>query len=148
MPGRHPHVFFYNNIQLMPSFTFKWFGIEDGSHIYVREAKRNGKDKSNKDGQKKKKSKNVSRTKNGLSLERAKMKDQFFTKVEGTVFCYRNIIRRFMNTSSLSELPNAPQIRTVVQSEQLDKPATEQLPRFWSDHEDNDPAVQDSPFTD
>ncbi|KAH0795546.1 hypothetical protein GPJ56_000425 [Histomonas meleagridis] len=141
------HLFYYKNIQLIPSFTFKWFGVEDNSHIYVRdqpEAKKKRASKSNT----KKKLKKSSLTQ-ALCTENARMKDQFFSKVEGTVFCYRNIIKRFVNTS-VSELPTAPPSWTTIAPPPR-SPATEQLPRFWSDHssdEDSNASIISSPYTD
>ncbi|KAH0790508.1 hypothetical protein GPJ56_005587 [Histomonas meleagridis] len=143
------HQFYYKNIQLIPSFTFKWFGIEDNAHIYVRDQPESKKKRASKSSFKKK-TKKFSLPQ-ALSNENARMKDQFFSKVEGTVFCYRNIIKRFVNASSVSDLPTTPPSWTTISPPPRGGPATEQLPRFWSDHssdEDITVPVISSPCTD
>ena len=33
--GDRPHTFFFKDIPICPAFTFKWFGITNGTDIYV-----------------------------------------------------------------------------------------------------------------
>lgn len=128
LPGSPPYAFFFNGVQLQGPFTLKWFGIADGSHVHVYEAKQCDSARAPRTEQQ--------RSRAGVGMERAKLRDQFFAKVEGTTLCYRNIIKRFMHASAVSELPTVPQSRTVVAGNALQRPATEQLPRFWSDHDE------------
>lgn len=82
-----------------------------------------------------------------VSQENARIKDQFFRKVEGTVVCYRKIMKRFTHMSvGDEEDAYANNMPTIIADEPLVCPATEELPKFWSDDDDSD--FMTSPLTD
>ncbi|OHT10698.1 hypothetical protein TRFO_04228 [Tritrichomonas foetus] len=156
--GDGTHSFYYKNIPICPAFTFKWFGIGDGTHIYVDEMDPNAlqysipnnkKSNTRKCSIKQSKSKSTSKHSmkpgrsqeaptrppsmlNNVNAENARIKDQFFRKVEGTVVCYRKIMKRFTHMSANEQDCGNRPSPTII-SESPDHPSTDSLPIFWND---------------
>lgn len=160
-----PHSFFFKDIPICPAFTFKWFGITDGTDIYVgfgsSESNFNGDSiyqRSNsshlepinqynttiKNG-KKTKRKQIKKSYESpsripsfaeINQENARIKDQFVRKVEGTVVCYRKIMKRFTHMSANEPVRQHYQAPTVITNAPPMHPSTEELPRIWTEEED------------
>lgn len=157
--GDRPHTFFFKDIPICPAFTFKWFGITNGTDIYVGPG--SSESNSNEDAlyQRSNSShlepvcqynthiKNCKKTKRKesstkipsyreINQENARIKDQFFRKVEGTVVCYRKIMKRFTHMSANEPVRQHNQIPTIMPNASPTRPSTEELPRIWNDEED------------
>ena len=135
LPGEEQHTFYFRNIPIHPEFTFKWFGITDGTDIYVDSQPSCKSMKSNK-FKKSKHASNRSLITNSIPHENAKIKDNFMRKVEGTVMCYRKILHRFTHISA-NDQPRSSIGEPTILPDTPDQPCTESLPRFWDDENDN-----------
>lgn len=157
----NPHTFIFRDIPMCPSFTFKWFGINNGTDIYVfpnnpepQIAPSIGYRRShsshttpiehylpNSEFDKPKYRKKLQTSFEAPTfspsfnpkLEDAKMKDQYFRKVEGSAICYRKILKRFSyieNNRILGQRIDSP---TVLSDTAPSNPSTDELPTFWDD---------------
>ncbi|KAK8875379.1 hypothetical protein M9Y10_005544 [Tritrichomonas musculus] len=163
LEGERPHTFFYKDIPICPAFTFKWFGITDGTDIYaglspsessinddnnyqrsnsshlspIAPPIKNGKKAKRKQVKKSLESTNRIPSLSDINQENARIKDQFFRKVEGTVVCYRKIMKRFTHMSANEPVRQHNQIPTIMPNLSPSQPSTNELPKIWNDDDGN-----------
>lgn len=130
------YIIFNNNI-LLTSFSFKFFGIKDGDHLYVLRAPRNPSRQSQKQKNLLQKAKNAySFVKMGNdnveAIDRSAVKECIRLL---DLMCMRDESRPFCGRRAIQEKPvverKAPEQRTPEWSRAME-PATKTLPIFWS----------------
>ena len=129
----------FNNAVLCDAFTFAFYGITDGSHIKVciqrGNTRRNVTPPLNRDFQSRSGRSSVIV---GKHWEISKIKDRFFSRIEGNHRVYQRAVNRFMTRLSVredtSEAGSASQ-RLNLQS--AVKPSTNALPILTTSDETN-----------
>lgn len=134
---------FFNGSLLLGSFSFKFYNLTNGDHIYIIPFG------PCLPGEKcpficsifenlfkcKKKEKEKPECKcriDNFVRETAKLKDQFFQKVEGTVVCHRKILSRFIQLIDKDKNKSDDENKTVVPPPCL-SPSGDALPTFWTE---------------
>lgn len=129
----------FNGKPLCIGFSFKFYNIKNGDHIFfapidplnkaqqfvsfLTEGNCNFKaDKMRRDNNRKDK----------FILETARLKDQFFQKIEGTVQCHRRIFNKVSNAVErvIDSQPILNTINTIIPPN-LPNPCSLELPVFW-----------------
>ena len=134
-PPDQRRCFLFNNSLLCSAFTFAFYGIPDGSHIFTyiqtiqkRATRARGKVKEFLQ------SKLKSTVNMEKHLEIAKLKDKFFSRIEGSYRVYQRVVNKF--DRSLSEA--SPSSDADGQRLNLDgarEPSTNALPVLWTSDE-------------
>ena len=126
--------FYYNSIKLMTAFSLGWYGIADGAQILVVPHQNDqSKDKGPKFMQKN----------SSLAYENAKIRDQFFQKIEGTVSSYRKITHKILRVSRKSSQSSQYPSPTVI-PDPSPAPCDSELPAFWVN--DSSSSYSGSPY--
>lgn len=133
-----PRKFIYFKGQIISiDFSFGYFGIDDGDTLKVVPLF----DNSKKRIPFLKKTETLTppppaliRSDKSVDLENAqiaKVRDQFFSKIEGTVVCHRRLVQRFAERWSMVEKAVANDSSVIPPS--LKEPSSTSLPVFWND---------------
>ena len=156
-PLNNAHTFYFNGSPLCPAFSLKWYGICDDSKLYVDlinpnkhlERCRKFKEMNQPIPQEAKKK----MINSSVQLESSKIKDLFFSKIEGTNICYRKMIKRFIDMTSKRGMYCISSHRKMAKSKETilmqgpDQPSTDVLPVFWNSNDCEDDKMEYSPIS-
>lgn len=111
----------FDNLFLCESFSFSFYQIESGSHIYSKIIP--SKHKTVKENKKRD-------SKAKLSFELDKLKDRFFDRVEGSFRVHRRVVNRFAEEEH-TQTVTVPVTRVEWNFVSAQKPSTTALPMIW-----------------
>ena len=124
--SKNPLILMFKNMTLLSAFTFAFYGITDGSHIFLIEHKTDKPNPRPKDVNReiakniigREEFKKIFRRMRSsgdeeesfetsyktyvdanFAREAAKIKDRFFQRVEGTIKCHRKLIKHYVQSS-------------------------------------------------
>ena len=125
---------FFNGMLLIGAFTFAFYKLTNGDHIYsIPIGPYLSQDVINKFHSLKTLAEQDSQLHKqrieSFVRETARLKDQFFEKLEGTVNCNRKLIQRFRQL--IQEEATRPQENTVIPP-QSSTPSSGELPQIWN----------------